>query len=336
VGADHEPIHAEFDQPVGTGPAVALIPEAPSVFAAGAVLWRNGPDGRLEVAVVHRPRYDDWSLPKGKLDRGETAAQAAAREITEETGFSCVLSRFLRAVHYSVAAKGGGRANKRVDYFSARAGTGSFIPNDEVDELRWLDIAQARGQLSYAYDAHVLDAFLELPTDVTTLLLVRHAKAGKRSDWSGDDNLRPLNEAGLQQRDALHTLLPLFGPERAYSAPRLRCEQTIAPVAADLGIAVAAEPLLSEEHYWPNPHAGVDRLLRIAAEPGTALVCSQGGVIPDLVTRLAESGGVTLGEVPSRKGSVWTLTFRPVPAADNGADPPLCLAAADYLADPMP
>jgi 8-oxo-dGTP pyrophosphatase MutT (NUDIX family)/phosphohistidine phosphatase SixA len=317
------------DQPLATRPEQTdLSDDVPLVRAAGAVLWRTGDNDRTEVAVVHRPRYDDWSLPKGKLDHGENAPLAAAREVAEETGFSCVLSRFLQRVHYPIKASDGGRARKQVDYFAAYARSGSFTPNEEVDELRWLDIDEAANRLTYPHDARVLEVFSGLPTGVTTLLLVRHAKAGARADWSGDDNQRPLSDAGLRQQAALRGLLPLFAPERAYSAPRLRCEQTIAPVAEDLGLTIGMEPQLSEEGYWPNPAAGVDRLLRIASEPGTALVCSQGGVIPDLVTRLAESGGMTLREVASKKGSLWTLTFLP----DN-AQPRL--AAADYLPDAL-
>jgi 8-oxo-dGTP diphosphatase len=303
------------------------------VRAAGAVLWRAGTDGP-EVALVHRPRYDDWSLPKGKLDSGELAAHAAVREVAEETGFSCVLSGFLTQVNYSVPESGGGRAPKVVDYFVARACDGAFTPNDEVDELRWLRTDQARGRLSYPHDVGVLDAFEQLPTESATVLLVRHAKAGKRSDWAGDDMLRPLTEAGLRQRDALHSLLPLFGPARIYSAPRVRCRQTVAPIAADLGIGIVDESLFSEEGYLGDPEAAVDLMLRVAAGSGTALVCSQGGVIPDLVARLADSAGLELGEVASRKGSVWTLMFSRDRYSGNGSGPALRLAAADYLADP--
>ncbi|GAA0534251.1 NUDIX hydrolase [Saccharopolyspora subtropica] len=304
------------------------------VRAAGAVLWRAGTDGP-EIAVVHRPRYDDWSLPKGKLDNGELPAHAAVREVAEETGFSCVLSRWLGRVDYRVPRPGGGSAPKVVDYFAARADGGSFTPNDEVDELRWLDPAAARTLLTYPHDADLLDAFLRLPVESATVLLVRHAKAGKRSDWDGDDALRPLTEAGRRQRDALRSLLLLFGPRRIYSAPRVRCEQTVDRIAADLGIGITAEPLFSEEGYRTDPDGAVRRLLRVAAGPGTALVCSQGGVIPDLVGRLARRAGLELGEVASKKGSVWTLTFSADGACGNGDGPALRLAAADYLADPL-
>lgn len=314
----------------------AIPATSATVLAAGAVLWRTGAEGHIEVAVVHRPHYDDWTLPKGKLDPGENAARAAAREVLEETGFSCVLSRFLTGVTYPVPTLTGGIAGKLVSYFSAQAREGAFTPNAEVDVLRWMRPEDARKELSYVQDIGVLDAFERLPTDVATVLLVRHAEAGTRAEFPGDDNLRPLSEAGHEQRRALHRLLPLFGPERLYSAPRLRCEQTVAPMAEDLGSGVGREPLLSEEDYWVRPAAGVRRLLQIAGGAGVALVCSQGGVIPDLVTRLGTAGGLRLGEVRSRKGSVWTLTFRSEPHSRDGDSPLLRLAAADYLEDPIP
>ncbi|MDI2028592.1 NUDIX hydrolase [Saccharopolyspora sp. TS4A08] len=320
-----------------------------AVRAAGAVLWRPGPQGP-EVVLVHRPRYDDWSLPKGKLDPGELAAHAAVREVAEETGFSTALTRPLTQVRYTAPARGGRTAPKVVDYFSAHLLGGEFTPNDEVDELRWLPLKEARAELTYPHDARVLDAFAESRSETATVLLVRHAKAGKRSEWSGDDALRPLSEAGRRQRDALHSLLPLFAPSRVYSAPRVRCEQTVAPVARDRGIDVVSEPLFSEEVYSADPDAGVRAMLEVAGRGGTSVVCSQGGVIPDLVTRLADSAGLRLDEVAARKGSVWTLSFRPGEVgpgevengelgngaiSGNGQAPNLSLAAADYLPDPQ-
>ena len=311
------------------GPAAPSLPDAPAtpeVRAAGAVLWREG-DGGPEVAVVHRPRYDDWSLPKGKLDPGELAAHAAAREIQEETGFSCALSRQLTDVHYEVPTPSGGTAPKRVTYYSAQATGGEFAPNEEVDVLRWVPPARAREKLSYELDATVLDAFERLPTDVRTLLLVRHAEAGTRAGFDGNDDHRPLSATGEEQRAALLRLLPLFGPARVYAAPRTRCEQTVSPVAEQLGTELQRETALSEEAYRNDPTAGSQRLLGIAEEPGVAVVCSQGGVIPDLVAQLAHSSGLALRDVPCAKGSVWTLTFR------DGTTGSPELVAADYLDD---
>lgn len=306
------------------------------VRAAGAVLWRVA-GGVTEVALVHRPRYDDWSLPKGKLDPGETIAEAAVREVREETGFDAVLGRYLARTRYPVPARTGhGTVPKTVDYFSAEAVSGEFAANDEVDELRWLGPTAAEKLLTRPEDVRVLRAFCEVPVGLTTLVLVRHAKAGKRDEWTGDDDLRPLSEAGLRQASALRRVLGLFGPDRVLSAPRLRCVQTVHGVAEDLGAEVRHEPLLSEEGYWPDPVLGVARLLALAGDGGTPVVCSQGGVIPDLVSTLADRDGVELaaargGVVPSKKGSFWVLSFRP-PTAEDG---PLLLAA-DYYPSALP
>jgi 8-oxo-dGTP pyrophosphatase MutT (NUDIX family)/phosphohistidine phosphatase SixA len=300
------------------------------VLAAGAVLWRPTVDGRVEVALVHRPRYDDWSLPKGKLDPGETVPAAAVREVAEETGFACVLGRHLGAVEYRVPA-----GRKRVEYFAARAGDGAFAPDPsddppEVDELRWLAPEQAGELLSYPHDRAVLEKFRDSPHGTTTVLLVRHAKAGKRKDWHAADELRPLTDAGMRQAEALRTLLPLFGVDRVHSAPPLRCEQTVRGLADDLGWTVTSEPLLGEEGYWVDPSAGLSRFRDIAGNGGIPAVSSQGGVIPDLVSTLAEEAGLDVTEVPSRKGSVWVLSFD---RNADGATPRLI--AADYLDSPL-
>lgn len=301
------------------------------VRAAGAVLWRRCPHGQVEVALVHRPRYDDWSLPKGKLDPGETTPLAAVRELAEETGFESVLGRFLTRVEYDL-----GGSTKVVDYFAARAGSGRFVPNEEVDELRWLRPEQAATMVHYDSDSRVLAEFTALPPELTTLLLVRHAKAGKREAWLGDDDLRPLSEAGVRQAQALRVLLRSFGPDRVFSAPRLRCVQTVQGVAEDAGVEVEHEPLLSEESYWAAPAEGLGRLRAIVSAGGTPVVCSQGGVIPDVVSALAQRDGVRLpvtksDGVASKKGSVWLLSFA---TGEHGEEPRL--VAAHYLPSPLP
>ncbi|MBV8933579.1 MAG: NUDIX hydrolase, partial [Kutzneria sp.] len=143
-----------------------------TIRAAGAALWRTNTAGGVEVAVVHRSRHDDWSLPKGKLEAQETAPLAAFREVVEETGFSPVLGRTLADVRYPA-----GGADKVVRYFSARVRSGRFAPNNEVDELRWLPPVEAHDLLTYSSDRDVLAALCSLPTDLVTLLLIRHAKA---------------------------------------------------------------------------------------------------------------------------------------------------------------
>jgi len=122
------------------------------VKAAGGVVWRGSGDS-VEIAVVHRPRYDDWSLPKGKLDAGESFEEAALREVEEETGMRCRLGRELRETHVEDRK---GRP-KIVRYWAMSDCEGEFQPNDEVDELRWMPIGDAKQVLSYDFDRDLVD-----------------------------------------------------------------------------------------------------------------------------------------------------------------------------------
>jgi len=281
------------------------------IRAAGAVLWKIE-GGRPLVTVVHRPRYDDWSLPKGKLHEGEDAAAGAVREVSEETGYSLVLGRRLGEVSYVVPPGAARRYGpKTVEYWAARATGGQFTSNDEVDRLRWLRPEQAAQKLSYPWDRAVLGRFVALPAETSTVSLVRHAKAGDRDEWDGDDRLRPLNDAGQRQAKMLRQWLQLFGSRRVYSAPRTRCVDTVLGLAEDLGVNVMMEERLTEEGYWDDPAASRTRLLEIANGNGPAVVCSQGGAIPGLVEQLAHGSGLELGELPppSRKASTWVLSL---------------------------
>jgi 8-oxo-dGTP pyrophosphatase MutT (NUDIX family)/phosphohistidine phosphatase SixA len=287
------------------------------VAAAGAVLWRPDPSGQPgpQIALVHRPRYDDWSLPKGKVGRGETNPAAAVREVAEETGYTAFLGARLGCTSYRVP-----EGDKVVHYWSARAVSGEFVPNNEVDELRWMAPEAAAGVLTHAHDGELLDRFLEVSPPASPLLLVRHAKASHRQQRYEDDDLRPLTPKGHRQADELAVLLPLFGPARVYAAPPVRCPQTVQPLADRLGLPILEEPLLGEQGYWADPDAALARLLELADVPDVPVVCSQGGVIPDLVERLAG-----LSDVPSRKASVWVLGFA------GGR-----LVSADYYDQPGP
>ena len=294
-----------------------MNPDDAEVKAAGGVVQR--PDGT--IAVVHRPRYDDWSLPKGKLETGESLAAAAVREIHEETGVVARLGPWLRDVRYAVAD-----GRKFVRYWAAEArSSADFTPNHEVDELRWVTPDVAAGLLSYAHDVDVVTRFAELGPPGSVLLVVRHAKAGSRSDWAGDDRLRPLSTAGQKQAQAIADLLPLYGPDRVVSAPQVRCRDTVAPLADALGLPIVDEVLLSEDSYQDDPHTTLKRVRELAAQPGVTAVCSQGGVIPDIIAALAREAAlpVDVDDVPSKKGSVWVLGLR------DGA-----LVSADYLERP--
>jgi 8-oxo-dGTP diphosphatase len=279
------------------------------VAAAGGAVWRHAADGGLEVALVHRPRYDDWSLPKGKLTAGEHALTAAVREIAEETGLEVVVGRRSVRTRYPVP-----EGDKRVDYWVMAAVGGEFAANSEVDELRWVSLPEAAALCSHDADRAVLTDLAR--TDVPlmpSLVLVRHARAGDRANWDGPDDLRPLDDRGRRQAQRLADVLPVFGPTEVLSVRRTRCEQTVAPLAERLGLDVGPAAELGEEEFAAAPEAGmtvVDRLLRRTGGPGVTVVCSQGGAIPSVLENL----GVKVDgrdHPPSAKGSVWVLGGRP-------------------------
>ena len=298
------------------------------VRAAGGALWRPADGGGIETALVHRPKYDDWSLPKGKPEEGEHLLETAVREVVEETGLDVVVGRRSVRTEYEVP-----EGPKRVDYWLMRVADGTFEPNDEVDELRWLPVEAACAMVSHAHDRAVLTDLAR--TDVPrqpALLLVRHAKAGSKSDWDGPDELRPLDDRGRRQAAQLARVLPLFCPVELLTAERVRCRETLEPLAARTGLDVHLLPELGEEEYTADPQAAlatVERLLDRTGDggtPGPVVVCSQGGAIPSVLAalgvRFAGTGGAPAP--PAAKGSTWVLTGRP------GA------LAADYYRDFSP
>jgi 8-oxo-(d)GTP phosphatase len=300
-------------------------PGAPpgAIFAAGAVLWRAGDNETSAddplVAVVHRPRYDDWSLPKGKVDPGETEPVTAVREVEEETGFVSELGRRLAAVSYPVEL-----GTKKVVYWTARAIGGEFTPNSEVDQLVWLPVKEAMKRLQYPYDRKVLRRFVKHPADTRTLLIVRHGTAGTKSRYKGDDAKRPLDKRGRAQAESLVGQLLAFGATSVHAAPRVRCVQTVEPLAEELGVTVIAEPTLTEEAYADDRRAARHRMLDIAKTDGTPVICTQGKVIPDLIAWWCERDGVRPDKSRNRKGSTWVLS--------------LCdgkLVAADHIGSPL-
>ena len=293
------------------------------ILAAGAVLWRVADsDAAAEplVAVVHRPRYDDWSLPKGKVDPGETEPVTAVREVFEETGFAAVLGRRLAAVSYPVEGD-----VKHVRYWAARALGGEFTANEEVDELLWLPSKEALKRLQYPDDRKVLRRFAKQPADTRTVLVVRHGTAGSKARYKGDDRQRPLDKHGRAQAESLVGQLLAFGATEVFAAPRLRCQQTVGPLAEELGVPIHDEPTLTEEAYADAHGPARRRLLEIAATTdGTPVICSQGKVIPDLIAWWCDRDGVRPDRSRNRKGSTWVLSL----VGDK-------LIAADHIGSPL-
>jgi 8-oxo-(d)GTP phosphatase len=287
---------------------VANDASAAVIRAAGAVLWRPSRRYGLRVALVHRPRYDDWSLPKGKTEPGEVAPVTAAREVEEETGFRAAIGRSLTTVSYK--ANGG---PKTVQYFAARRVGGLFAPNKEVDRMEWLPVGKAAERMSYEFDQAVLRTFALEPAKLSGIVLVRHARAGHREEYDGEDETRPLDAKGRRQAEALVGELSVFAPTAVHSAPLERCRSTVAPLAESVGQDVLFESVLAEDAYRDDPAGARRRLVELAgtgeADGSTVVVCSQGGVIPGVVKSLAGRSDVPIGEVSTPKAAYWFLSF---------------------------
>ena len=257
--------------------------------AAGTVPWRRR-RGALEVAVVHRPKYDDWSWAKGKLDPGEDWPVAAVRETQEETGLEVRLGLPLPPTAYTVLDRMGQPAAKEVRYWAAEVVGGTGTLENEIDQVTWLDGVTAHQTLDYARDRDQLRAVVRADAqgNLTTwpLVLVRHAKARSRSSWGGEDPLRPLDGRGAVQAGAIVPLLAAFGISRLVSSPSARCADTLRPYAAAAGLPLKLRDGLSEEGFAADPDRAVHHLRR-AFDRGTATaICSHGPVLPTLLETL--------------------------------------------------
>jgi 8-oxo-dGTP diphosphatase len=219
------------------------------VLAAGTVALREGPGTEPEVLLVHRPRYNDWSLPKGKLDENEYLAACAVRETWEETGVLPLLSQPLPAIEYPIVG-----GTKRVHYWLAtERSSDKFVPNDEVDKIRWLPASRAIERVSYPEEPGLIRQALGLAADSVAVVVLRHATAQARLDWGDDDDSRPLSKYGKRQAKNLVPLLGAFGVRRLITSTAKRCRKTLKPYAKSVDGQLEATHALSESESWQEP-----------------------------------------------------------------------------------
>lgn len=268
-----------------------MSPAALPVLAAGAVCWRIV-DGKAKVLVVYRASHCDFSLPKGKLDPGETLPETAVREIREETGLAITLGPPLGTVDYTLP---GGR-DKVVYYWAAEVNDhalelAKFQPNDEIAALEWLPVAKARKRLTYPHDLDVLDRFEKLlDADCVrtfAIIAVRHGKAVPPSTWDGPDATRPLMHRGSDQAAGIAKGIAAFGPEKIISSTAARCLATVAPLSALTGLEVKATDRISQdalENGTSDLPAVVARRLKKRV---STVLCSHGPVLPRLISLFA-------------------------------------------------
>jgi 8-oxo-dGTP diphosphatase len=245
----------------------------------------------LEVALVHRPRYDDWAWAKGKLEPEEEWPAAAVREVFEETGFHVRLGRRLPTAEYTLQDQAGRPATKQCRYWAAEVVSGDGELVNEIDEVDWLDVNATAGRLSYPRDHDQLRALerADLAGTLATwpLVIVRHAKSRSRSSWRSADPLRPLNSRGHRRALALIPILAAYGVTRVITSPSVRCLDTVLPYAGAAGLRPRLKPGLSEEGFAEQPDRAPYHLARVLERNEAAVVCSHGPVLPVLLEQLA-------------------------------------------------
>jgi 8-oxo-(d)GTP phosphatase len=259
---------------------------AKPTLAGGAVVTRPHPLRGVEVLIIHRKRYDDWTLPKGKVDPGETLPECAVREVLEETGVTIRLGVPLDSIRYEAGKSG----PKKVDYWGGIVLSAvSRAPDDEVDMVSWLPARAALARLSYAHDHFLVQQYLDQPA-TTPLVLVRHAKAMDRKDWTRKDTLRPLNSRGRRQAKLLVPMLAAYGITRLVSSTSSRCQSTLQPYAHRTDLPMQCFDQLREEDGANDPK-GVARLVgkirteTLATGQPTA-ICVHRPVLPHILDAL--------------------------------------------------
>jgi 8-oxo-dGTP diphosphatase len=291
----------------------AAIVSPAVVVAAGAVCWRIA-KGKVRVLLVHREARADVSLPKGKLDPGETPPQTAVREIEEETGIRVALGAPLGTIGYPL---GGGR-EKLVYYWAAEVteealAASTFTPNREIAALEWLPIDKARKAVSYDRDRDVLDRFAQLVerghASTFAVIAVRHGKAVPPETWDGPDSTRPLLHRGLDQARSIAPAIAAYRPERLVSSPAARCQATLEPLAELTGLPVRLATGISQDAY-ENDEVDIRGVVRKRlAKRATTVLCSHGPVLPGIVAAVAKGTGTPLDAELRRAALLSTGEF---------------------------
>lgn len=264
-----------------------MSPVRRNVPAAGALLWRRR-QGALQVLLVHRAKYDDWSWPKGKLDPGETWNGAAAREVLEETGLRPRLGLPLPLSRYTLP-KGD---VKHVRYWAAQVAGGDGKLVNEIDKVVWLSPTLAARRLTNDRNIEQLDALVAADQmgrlDTWPLLVVRHADAIRRDRWKGEDRDRPLSHSGAARADAIVPLLDAYDVSKVVSSPAERCLATVLPYSTKAHARVRTKNGLSEEGFEADSTKVVKHVLRALDEQLPVAICTHRPLIPSVLTTLAD------------------------------------------------
>ena len=267
--------------------------------AGGLILHRSG-KGNLKILVVHRPSYDDWGLPKGKADKGESPEETAIREVLEETGYECRIVAPLETTRHRIS-----NGVKEVRWFAMRPLPSSpgFKQNEEIDRIRWVSRKKAKEILDYKNDRLLIkNADYKHLTQTGTIFLLRHAAAGNRDKWMGEDQKRPLTKKGRKQSELVSKSLAAKEIERIVTSPYERCIETVKPLAKRIGAKLEISEALGE---GPDIDAAYELVDSLVGQ--NTVLCSHGDVIPAVMNRLMWAGLTLDSRFYCSKASVWEV-----------------------------
>lgn len=284
------------------------------VVAAGAVPWRVV-NRKLQVLVVYRKQHRDVSIPKGKVDPGETLPHTAVREIFEETGLRVELGPSLGSAHYIQPTN---NKPKIVHYWAAEVdpvaeAKSKFVSNDEIFALEWLTVKKALATLTYEHDRELVENLRALwnsgSMHTFPLIIARHGKATAHENWDGPDSLRPLVAVGMQQSRDIAGGLAAFGPTAIISSPAIRCLQTVAPLSYKLGMEIRESGKISQDKWTKDGDRVADFVASRIRKGVPVVMCSHGPVIPQIVSEIIRQTGGTVTDDARRAASLGTGDF---------------------------